>query len=261
MPNLPSSAYATCERVLNRIRMILNDSEVQGGDVLTDTAPFTFDVLNGAFERVQIELAMVGVETYTGEEWLIGLPSMPLVDPEARLIVDDSGTHIVYPNGVGNVNYLTPQLPTDLILPLKLWERQTATSNFTGPPMKQPNDGLLNMCQQTFLVDWEWKADGLRFRGALQVQDVKLKYEKQLLLLAAVTDPMPIRGVVNAASYHGARIFCESRGGAVSPAFAKDAEDEVFLLKAVSARRRQRKQVRRQPYSGRGGCSSQNPII
>lgn len=260
MPVLASSAYDTVERVLNRIRVILNDSEVAGGDVLTDTAPFTFDILNGGFERVQIELAMVGVETYTAESWLLALPAVTTVDPEARLIVDDTGTNLIYPNGIGNVFSLTPQLPTDLILPLKLFERQSGTANFTGPAMKQPNSGLLNMQQQTFLVDWEWKADGLRFRGALQVRDVKILYEKRLAQLVSPTDPVPIRGVTNAAAYEAAKIFCESRGGAISPAFAKNADDEIYALKAISARRRQRKQVRRQPYSGRGG-RNQYPII
>lgn len=260
MPVLATSAYATVSNVLNRIRMILNDSEVAGGDVLTDTAPFTFDVVNGAFERVQLELARVGIEVQTAEAWLLALPVVSPVDPEARLIIDDTGTNIIFPNGIGNVFSLTPQLPVDLILPLRIWERQSGTANFTGPPMKQPNGGLLNMQQQTFLVDWEWKADGLRFRGALQVQDIKVLYEKHLPILAAPTDPVPIRGVVNAAAYEGAKIFCESRGGAVAPSFATHAEEEIFLLQQLSARRRQRKQVRRQPYSGRGG-RNQQPII
>jgi hypothetical protein len=261
MPILPTTAYVTAENVLNRIRMILNDSEVAGGDVLTDTAPFTFQVLNAAFERVQIELASVGVETYAKEAWLIAIPTPPINDSECRVVVDDSGCNILYPNGVGDVFSLTPQLPTDLVVPLKLWERQSGTQNYTGPPMRQCNDGLLNMIQQTFLVDWAWMADGLQFRGALQVQDVKIRYEKQLAQLAAVTDPVPIRGVTNAAAYWGAKVFCESRGGVVAPIFSKNADDEVFKLKQISTRRRQRKQVRRQPYSGRGGRNQQSPIL
>jgi hypothetical protein len=260
MPVLGSSAYNVAGDVTTRMRTILNDSEVTGGDVLTDTAVFTFDLLNSAFERVQLELASVGVEVQTAYAWLIALPSMPKTDPEARLIVDDTGANIIYPNGIGNVFSLTPQLPTDLILPLKLWERQSGTANYTGPPMKQPNDGLLNMVQQTYLVDWEWKSEGLRFRGALQVQDVKIMYEKALRKLVAPTDPVPIRGVVNAAAFFGAKTFCASRGGAITPQYEKDAMDEIYLLKAISTRRRQRKQVRRQPYSGRGG-RSQQPII
>jgi hypothetical protein len=256
MPVLISSAYSQAEDVLIRVRTILNDSEVVGGDIITDTAPFSFDLINAAYERVQLELAKVGVETCTTDAWLIGLPIVALQDPEARLIVDDTGTNIIFPNGTGNVFSLTPQLPVDLILPLRLWERQSATNNPLGKPMTQPNYGLHSWPQQTYLMEWEWKNDGIRFRGATQVQDVKILYEKHLPKLAAPTDPVPIRGVVNAAAYFAAKIFADSRGGAIAPEAKLSASEEIFLLQQVSARRRQRKQVRRQPYSGRGGRGS-----
>jgi len=83
MPVLGSSTYQTVETILSRARMILNDSEVVGGDVLTDTAPFTFDLVNGAYEKVQADLSTYGIETYVTDWWLIGLPVMPTVDPEA----------------------------------------------------------------------------------------------------------------------------------------------------------------------------------
>jgi hypothetical protein len=258
MPILATTSYNTCEDVLNLIRTILNDSEVAGGDVLTDTSPYTFTLLNAAYRRVQLELYSVGVETLIDYAWLIGLPTMPTIDPEARMVVNDQGVQITYPNNIGNSFFLTPQLPTNLVVPLKLWERQNNTTNFPVP-MMQPNTGLFNMSQQTFLVDWEWVADGLMFRGALQSEDVKIKMEKALPLLAAPTDPVPIRGVVNAAAYYGATIFAESRGGAISPALKVNADAEIFLLKQQSARRRARKQVRRQPYSGRDR-ERQSPI-
>lgn len=256
MPIVAGSAYATAEDILTLARAILNDAEVPGGDVLTDTAPFSFPFLNAAFRRVQIELAAVGGETFTSVAWLIALPQMPTIDPEGRIVVNNAGTQILYPNGVGNLTYTTPQLPIDLVLPLRLWERQTNTTNFTGPAMAQPNGGLLNMTQQSFLVDWEWKSDGIWFRGAVQVQDVKVLYEKQLKQLAATTDPVPIRGVNNAAAFFLAEAFAASRGGMNAPSYKEAATEEISLLKAISARRRQRKQVRRQPYSGRGGRQS-----
>jgi hypothetical protein len=259
-PVLASSAYNTAEDVLNRIRLILNDSEIAGGDVITDTAPFTFELINAGFERVQIELASVGVETMMAEAWVIGLPVMPTLDPEARMIIDDTGTNIIYPNGVGNSFSMTPQLPTDLVLPVRLYERQSGTANFKGQPMKQPNGGLLDLMQQSFLIDWEWKSDGLRFRGATQSQDVKIEYEKHMQKIAATTDPVPIRGVTNAAAYYSAMVFTASRGGAILPEFKDQAASNIQLYKQISARRRQRKQVRRQPYSGRGG-RQQSPIL
>jgi hypothetical protein len=260
MPILASSGYNTAEDVLNRVRFIINDSEVAGGDVLTDTNPFTFSVLNTGYERVQKELASVGLEVSQVEVWIIGLPIMPITDPEGRMIIDDTGTNIIYPGGVGDIFSLTPQLPTDLVLPLKLWERQTGTTDFLNP-MVQPNTGLLDMTPQTFLYDWEWKTDGLRFRGATQSQDIKLLYRKKLPLLVAPTDPVPIRDVTNAAAYYAAAAFVSSRGGAVAPAFKQEAVEEIQLYKMDSARRRQRKQVRRRPYSGRGGQGADRFIV
>lgn len=255
MPVLVSSAYNTCEDVLIRIRTILNDSEVVGGDIITDTAPFSIDLVNAGFERVQIELETVGVEVAVTDAWLVALPIMPTLDPEARMIVDDTGCNIIYPNGIGNAFASTPQLPPDLRVPLRLWERQSGTANPLGRPMAQPNRGLTSFTQGNYLVEWEWKADGLRFRGATQSQDVKIEYKKHLQKLAAVTDPVPIRGVVNAAAYQSAKIFADSRGGMIATNAKLAADEEIFLLKQESARRRQHKQVRRQPYSGRGGAT------
>lgn len=250
MPVVNTSSYQNVEAVLNRLRTMLNDSEIQGGDVITDVAPFTFQLIQGGFERVQIELAQVGVETMQKYWWVLAIPQAPTADPECRVTVDDAGTEITYPGGIGNAFFLSPQLPPDLVIPMKLWERQNGTTNFVND-MKQPNTGLTNISQQAFLVDWEWTGDQLMFRGALQTQDIKIKGEKQLPTLVAVTDPVPIRGVVNAAAYQAARIFVESRGGIIAPQFAQDADKELELLKGISARRRQFKQVRRRPYSGR----------
>jgi len=242
------------------VRTILNDSEILAGDVFTDTAPEAFDCINSGYERVQIELASYGIEVSRAEAWLVGLPIMPSVDPEARLIVDDNGTTILYPNGVGNSFSLTPQLPIDLVLPLDLFERQTATASSVRK-LNQPNAKLLSLNQRLYLIDWQWESDGLRFRGALQSQDVRIDYEKHLPKLAATTDPVPIRGVLNAAAYQSALLFAESRGGLIAPQAKAHAAEEIFLLQQVNVRRRQRKQVRRQPYSGRGGGRAGYPFL
>jgi hypothetical protein len=255
VPVLSSSAYNTADDVLTRIRTICNDSEVAGGDIITSTAPFAFDLLNAGFERVQLELAKYGVEVDTAEAWLIGLPTMPTIDPEARMVIDDTGCNILYPNGVGNMFSSSPALPADLVVPVKLSERQTGTTN-PAQPLQQPNSGLIPFSQDLYLKQWEWEADGIRTLGAMQSLDVKIKYEKHLPKLVSPTDPVPIRGVVNAAAYFSALIFAEGRGGVVSPNFKQNASEEIFLLQQLSVRRKQHKQVRRRPYSGRGGRGS-----
>ena len=234
--------------------MILDDSEVAGGDILTDDAPFTFEILNAGFERVQAELSAVGVEDYQDVAWIIGIPALTILDPEARILIGDQETVLAYPNGVNDANFATPTLPSNLNRPLECWERQSGPTDYTGPRMRQARgNGLLNMIQQQFLIDWDWRNNQIVLRGATQIQDLKVRYDQQLARIAAPTDPVPIRGVVNAAAYNAACFFCESRGGAVSPLFRADGDREIDLLRKMSSRRRQRIPTRRRPYSGRRG--------
>lgn len=255
MPGLLTTAYQIVEDVVLRARAILNDMEIAGGDVLTDAAPFTMQFAMIAYESIQKQLAILGVEVNIDYFWLVGLPAMPINDPEGRLVVDDSGTHIAYPDGNNGSNAASPVLPFNLVVPLKLWERQTATTNYPSP-MKQRNGGLNCMSQQTFLADWEWVADSLQFRGSLQSQDIKIKGEKQLAPIALVSDPVPIRGVTNAAAWELAAAFALSRGSPIAAGMDKAGQDEIFALQQLSVRRRQRKHSRRRPYRGFGGrCS------
>jgi hypothetical protein len=48
--------------------------------------------------------------------------------------------------------------------------------------------------QSAYLLEWEWKDNGIRFRGATQALDIKIEYEKSLPKLGATSDPVPIRG-------------------------------------------------------------------
>lgn len=260
MPVIQTSAYGTVEDVLTKARAILNDSEVLGGDILTDAYPGSIPLVNIAYENIQKELASCGVEVFTDYFWLLALPAISSIDPEARVIVTDSATYITYPDptNLANANFPSPILPGDMIVPLKLWERQAGTTNF-AIPMKQPNVGLLNLSQQLYLLDWQWGAyqsnEVLILRGALQSQDVKIKYEKHLPVLAAVTDPVPLRGVNNVAAYEVAKIFAAGRGARIAPALDATAQEEMFLMKSIAVRKVQRKRSRRIPYSGRSNRS------
>src|SRR6267142_1543227 len=252
MPVLVTTAYNTVEGSVLRARAILNDMEIQGGDVLTDTAPFTMQFAMIAYEAVQKQLAILGVEVNVDYFWVIGLPTMPINDPEGRLVLYDAGTAITYPNGLNSSSAMVPQLPVNLVLPLKLWERQTGTTNYPSA-MKQRNGGLNTMTQQTFLVDWEWVADSIQFRGSLQSQDIKIKGEKHLAPIASVNDPVPIRGATNAVAWELASAFALSRGSPIAAGMDKAGQDEIFALQQLSVRRRQRKHSRRRPYRGYGG--------
>ena len=255
MPVLGGSAYGTVADILKRARVILNDAKDPGGDILQDTYPGAISLVQIAYENIQKELASVGAEVFTDYIWLLSVPIVPTVDPEARIIITDSGSNLIYADHVGDVAYAAPLLPPDMIVPLKLWERQHGSHGFTAE-MKENNDGLLNIAQSLSLIDWEWGAyqgnDCLMLRGAQQVQDIKIKYLKQFWTVAAVTDPVPIRGVDNAAAYQVAKIFAAARGALIADDFYKEGQNEIFLLQSIAVRKSQRQRARRIPYSGRG---------
>ena len=254
MPVLIGSAYSNLESVLARARVIINDSAIAGGDILTDSYAGVLPLCDIAYEAVQVKLSNAGVDVFINYAWLIGLPAVTTLDPEARLIITDTGYNIIYPSGVGDSSGNSPLLPPDMVVPSQLSERQSGTSNF-AVPMVEPNNGIRNYVQQSFLIDWEYGSyqgdDCLMFRGALQVQDVKLKYEKKLPLFGAVTDPLPIRGVDNAAAYEIAAVFAEARGGSVAGKFALRADEEIYQLSLKSVRKSQRQHSRRRPFSSR----------
>lgn len=254
MPVMGGSAYGTVADILRKARAILNDAEIPAGDAFTDTCARALPLVNLAYNSIQKELTGVGAQPLTDEIWLLSIPAVATVDPEARVIVTDSACNLIYPNGVGDAAFVAPILPPDMIVPLKLWERQSGTANF-ATPMRQANDGLLNLPQSLCLVDWEWGAyqsnDCLKFRGALQVQDIKIKYDKCLWSLAAVTDPVPIRGVDCAAAYEVAKMVAGADAPTVEAIYGKIAEKEIFLLQSIAVRRSQRIRARRIPYSGR----------
>jgi hypothetical protein len=250
LPVIASSAYNTASQVLNRARAAINDARIPGGDVLTDGAPFTFEYLNSAFEHIQYELALSGIETLAAEVWMLAVPVVPFSDPATRVLIDDTGTHIVTATGASSSNQATPILPVDMVAPLRLWERANGATD-PPSPMKQPSDGLTEGYQCENLLIWEWLNDAITMVGATRVQDLRLRYEKHLAQLSAVTDPLPIRGVENAAAFFVAEMFAEARGSELAAGFGTAGDNALFQFRGRSARRNQHSPRRRKPFSYR----------
>jgi hypothetical protein len=253
MPVLQTTAYNIVEDILLDARAICNDMAIPGGDVLTDDAPFSMQFVNQAYRRIQAYLAQYGVETYQTYQWLLAIPANTTGDPESRVWISDSGCQIVTPSGAGESSFAEPILPDDLVYPVRCRERQNGTTDF-AQMMFRPNDGVRNYyAVATYLVMWEWINETLTLRGATQVQDLELKYEKHLPILSLVTDTVPIRGVDNAAAYRVAYAFAKSRGAMMADSFGQEGQAEMDLVINRSLRERQRIKHRRRPYSHRGG--------
>lgn len=244
MPVVPSTAYGTVEGALNLARALVNDMIVSSsGEILTDTAPFTFPLLNDAADYVQKELMNRGMNTFVKETILASVLPIAVspADPGAQVNISDSG----YFDGVAN--HASPVVPFDLIVPQFLWERQTGTQEL-WVPMQQVLDGLPAVVQNARLGIWEWREDAIFMPGATQSEDVRLRYESETLSFQTTTDVILIRGINSAFANRLAYKFLLSRGSPIAATFSAEADKCILQLATAYSRQKQRVPAVRRRY-------------
>src|SRR5947209_6909085 len=146
-----TTSYNSAEYVLNLARSIVNDA-AQGiqGDILADSQPYTFVYLNSAYQFLQDELANNGVETFKKEVILSSVTPVANNDPATQVFIYDQGYND------GGITHALPSLPQDMIIPLRLWERQSSTINMFSPMVKV-NDSLPSTSKGSYNQVWEWR--------------------------------------------------------------------------------------------------------
>lgn len=248
MPGVLTTPYDTAEDVMNRARVFANDAGLSlAGDLLADSQPYVPELLNAAYESLQDDMTLNGVETM-GKEVIL-TPIQPVVTPDPGVQVS-----LGY-NGFNNgtTNYNVPALPADMLGPLKLMERPTGTvGQFI--PMVERIDGLPSLTQSSFLRWWQWLNDQIVMIGALQQNDIKLRYN--VILPKLVLTPQPSQVLIlrgkNALAWKIVEIFAAGRDGEEGAAFAGGKyQEELTKLLGRTAKRKQRAVSRRQPWGGR----------
>jgi hypothetical protein len=227
MPVLSSTAYAQAEDVLNLTRALINDA---AGSVFSDSV--LMPLLNSAYRALQRQLAESGVSVLVSQ-----------IDLDLPL------TSGVTPMQISDVS--TPQLPTDLLAPHQLWERQTSTCDLFVP-MEKITGGLPNFQPVTYLRMWEWREDMINLIGATSAITVRLRYEKILPQLVLGTDPVMIRASNDALAYTTAALAARARG---NRALAADMQAAAYQATSDLVERYMRpeqfKGRRRRPYGNR----------
>src|ERR1039458_4727384 len=92
MPVIPPPPTAlpldTADTVLNFARAALNDSILSiSGNLLADSQPYTFTLLNLGFRMMQEDLADSGAPAFTNEAVLTGLPVVANTDPATQVFM------------------------------------------------------------------------------------------------------------------------------------------------------------------------------
>ena len=255
MPVVGSSAYVSLESVTNLIRAICNDMIYsQAGEIITDTSNYMFPLLNDSLEWFQNEVNNHGVTTFEKETFLTGVTPaafVPANDPGQQVNISDTGYFD------GTLNHLSPQLPVDLLEPTRLWERQTGTTEAWIPVSNRP-DGLPSQTPTSRFAMWEWRQDAINLPGAVQSNDLRLRYVGSHAVLVTPMDTLYFRGATGAMAYKTVATYLASKNPEAATEAMKEATLRLSQITTRSTRMKQRQSNSRRSY---GSYRSTNRFV
>jgi len=238
MPIVGSSAYNTAGQITALVRALLNDSQ---GNLFTDGLLLPY--VNSAYRKVQRALANIQSGTFLVDNATVTVPAVAAVDASLQVVISDATAP---PN----------QLPADLLVPVKLWERPAASGtsdDFVEMADLTSHGGLPSRPQGSTLDIWEWRADGLYFLGATQDTQVRIRYQKTYPDLADSTSNVLVRNAQEAVAYLAAAMAAMARGSPLAEKWDQAGSDALEDLIVRATQREQQTVHRRRPYSARRG--------
>lgn len=239
MPLVGSSAYNTLGVVNTLVRSLVNDS---AANWCTDALILPY--ANSAYRTVQRKLANTGSGLFITDDVLLVVPAVPAnqQDPATQVVINDATAP---PN----------QLPSNLLQPLKLWERRNGSSDdFTEMVDLSQAGGLPSRLQDQALGVWEWRTDGLYFIGATEDRQIRLRYEAALPDLTGSSDTILIRNAQEAIAYAVVPLIGGARGSTFVENMDNLFNDAMEDVIVANVKREQEVSRRRRPYGGRAGA-------
>src|SRR5260370_270753 len=216
MPVVGSSAYNTAGQITALVRSLLNDSQ---GNLFTDTVLVRDG--NSGYRKLQRAVGNAGGGGFIQDDALLVVTAVTQTDTSLQVAITDATAP---PN----------QLPTDLLVPLKIWERRNgSTDEFVEMVDLTRHGGLPSRAQSLTLSVWEWRADGLYFLGATQDTQIRLRYLKAYPDFTYATSPVLVRNAQEAIAYATAALAGWARGS--PPAEKRDDAAAAAIEDLLSA--------------------------
>ena len=155
------------------------------------------------------------------------LNSIPVTENVSAVINMPAGSEVIVYNGIG-----VPALPTDMVEPLQLWERQEGIDPWVPMTRRDflPHD--LEGVETNQFIYWAWQSNEIRVLPANQDNDIKIDYIRQLF--TTITDQNAQINVINA------RTFLEYRTAGLMAEFIERNITSANSLNAVALLARDR---------------------
>lgn len=255
MPVGQSTAYATVEQVFILTRALINDALIsQAGEILTDSAPFSFPLLNAAARYFARKLSNNGVRSFTIETVLTPITecNFPNLgeggeDPGQEVYIGDTGYFD------GSEFHYPPNLPSSMSVPRTLWERTTGSQE-PWQLMTQKFDGLPSVPQGPRLGFWEWRTEQIWMPGATQTNDLKLRFDSDIIIFATPNDTVMVRGATEPLANYLAALVTNARNPMAAASFSAAGDDFTDQIIIENVHEMQGTTVTRRSY-GRGGAN------
>ena len=174
------------------------------------------------------------------------LRAVPVVEDVSAVIQVDSGQSEIVYNGVG-----VPALPSDMVEPSQLWERQRNIDPFIPMSKRDFLPHNLEGNQIGTFTYWVWQGNKIKLLPSNRDNDIKIDYIRELF--PSVPDENAQINVVNA------QTFLEYRTAALCAEFIERNETSAGALNTmaimamdratgISSKGKQRLQSRRRPF-------------
>ena len=261
-------SYPALSDIMNLVRSLVNDSLAGAtgtpgeGQIITNNpqiSPFTQPFLNSAIREVYRELRNAGDAALIKDNYI--LTNLPVMNsPTFGLGQPDPSVQVYIGfNGYFDGSQINPNftLPADLIFPTVVSARASGTNN-PYRRLREPNEGLISGLQTEYLGSWEWRGDSIWMNGALQPQDIKIRYLCALPTffsnnLDLSSTFVPILDSLDAIAYKTASKYAAMLGSPGVADLKQDAKEQMFQLKNGVVRKMQRIRRERKPFGNYNG--------
>lgn len=246
MPTVPISAYPTLATIANLVRSLVNDDGLDGaGRILTNKSVTLQNFMNSAIRDLYRDLRIMGDPALIKDNYIInGLP--PLNSPSGVGVPNAEIQVSLSQSGYFDGLQLWPNytLPSDMIMPLEMWQRQNGTSlNFTHLP--QANGPLTPNNQGLGFGKWEWRNNQIWMNGSIIPIDLRLRYISTYIDLAEPNinwdyTYVPITDSQDVIADKVVVQYCFRLGGDALADARLNAKQSLLKVKQQSARVRQK---------------------
>lgn len=240
----------------SRLGQYLTTLQPVSGKILdTDTDSGAQQAVNSAWRKLQEYLANLGFSAQVDETVISGVPVVANLDPATQTRLSWFGFFD------GQNTFQQPALPTNLILPMVLWERWAGQNMPFFNRMTLILDGLSGFNKSTWNGQWEWRSNAIYMPGSLRVMDIQIRYASYLPDFTDVAttrwyaQPVPMMRCQDAFSLFVCAEVMIAKGTdaamILAGVFNSQAERAADLMMNRDIRQKDRANVRRQPRSGR----------